>query len=172
MSIFCAACQYVLQVSREGDSGSNTKYQQDDASNLTTVLQSAVATMKGFEESDSQHNSWDATSTVQPKRRKQAARRLKRYSLEVRVFVLITYFHWLPRSHSAVYLVQRQLEGETHIQQQLDKTLEDNLNANQVTYQELLPLTTPGFESIASGKRMFWEFYLCCKCSLILLHSM
>uniref|UniRef100_A0A0E0BK72 Agenet domain-containing protein n=1 Tax=Oryza glumipatula TaxID=40148 RepID=A0A0E0BK72_9ORYZ len=116
-------------VSREGDSGSNTKYQQDDASNLTTVLQSAVATMKGFEESDSQHNSWDATSTVQPKRRKQAARRLKRYSLE------------------------RQLEGETHIQQQHDKTLEDNLNANQVTYQELLPLTPPGFESIASGKR-------------------
>nr|ABA94247.1 Agenet domain containing protein [Oryza sativa Japonica Group] len=116
-------------VSREGDSGSNTKYQQDDASNLTTVLQSAVATMKGFEESDSQHNSWDATSTVQPKRRKQAARRLKRYSLE------------------------RQLKGETHIQQQLDKTLEDNLNANQVTYQELLPLTPPGFESIASGKR-------------------
>uniref|UniRef100_A0A0E0DGI9 Agenet domain-containing protein n=1 Tax=Oryza meridionalis TaxID=40149 RepID=A0A0E0DGI9_9ORYZ len=120
---------WTMSRKREDDSGSNTKYQQDDASNLTTVLQSAVARMKGFKGSDSQHNSWDATNTVQPKPRKQAARRLKRYSLE------------------------RQLEGETHIQQQVDKTLEDNLNTNQVTYQELLPLTPPGFESIANGKR-------------------
>uniref|UniRef100_A0A0E0MGA8 Agenet-like domain-containing protein n=1 Tax=Oryza punctata TaxID=4537 RepID=A0A0E0MGA8_ORYPU len=106
-------------VSREADSGSNTQYEQDDASNLTTVLQSAVARKKGFKKSDSQHNLLDATTIVQPIRRNKAA---------------------------------GQLESETHIQQQLDKTLEDNLNANQVTDQELLPLIPPGFESIANGK--------------------
>uniref|UniRef100_A0A0E0R9N1 Agenet domain-containing protein n=1 Tax=Oryza rufipogon TaxID=4529 RepID=A0A0E0R9N1_ORYRU len=83
----------------------------------------------GSKESDSPHNSLDATSTVQPIRRKKAAGRLKGSSVE------------------------RQLEGETHIQQQLNKALEDNLNANEVTNQELLPLTPPGFESVVNGKR-------------------
>uniref|UniRef100_A0A0E0MGA7 Agenet domain-containing protein n=1 Tax=Oryza punctata TaxID=4537 RepID=A0A0E0MGA7_ORYPU len=105
-------------VSREADSGSNTKF----------LILKKFARKKGSKESDSPHKSLDATSTVQPIRRKKAAGRLKGSSVE------------------------RQMEGETHIQQQLDKTLEDNLNANEVTNQELLPLTPPGFESIVNGK--------------------
>uniref|UniRef100_A0A0E0J369 Agenet domain-containing protein n=1 Tax=Oryza nivara TaxID=4536 RepID=A0A0E0J369_ORYNI len=106
-------------VSREADSGSNTKF----------LILKKFARKKGSKESDSPHNSLDATSTVQPIRRKKAAGRLKGSSVE------------------------RQLEGETHIQQQLNKALEDNLNANEVTNQELLPLTPPGFESVVNGKR-------------------
>uniref|UniRef100_A0A0D9XT41 Agenet domain-containing protein n=1 Tax=Leersia perrieri TaxID=77586 RepID=A0A0D9XT41_9ORYZ len=100
-----------------------------DSGSYTRVFTSKkLATKKRFKESESPGNLLDANSTVQPIGRKKAAGRLKGSSVE------------------------RQLEGETHTQQQLDKTLDDSLNANEVIYQELLPLTPPGFESVVSGK--------------------
>ncbi|KAF0907408.1 hypothetical protein E2562_017349 [Oryza meyeriana var. granulata] len=87
-----------------------------------------LARKKGFKESDNPRNSLDATSTVRPTSRKKSAGRLKGSS------------------------VMRQLDDGTHTQQQLDRTLEDDLNANEVTNQELLPLTPPGYESIVNGK--------------------
>uniref|UniRef100_J3N906 Agenet-like domain-containing protein n=1 Tax=Oryza brachyantha TaxID=4533 RepID=J3N906_ORYBR len=105
-------------VSKGADSESNTRF---------FTSKKKLAKKRGFKESDSPHNSLDATSALQP--RKKAAGRLKGSSMEV------------------------QLEGETHTQQQLDKSLEDDLNANEVTNHVLLPLTPPGFESIVNGKR-------------------
>ncbi|KAL5204166.1 hypothetical protein ABZP36_009037 [Zizania latifolia] len=103
--------------------------QAGSGSNTTVFISKKLAKKKSFKELNSPHNSLDSSSTVKPIGRKKVAAKLKGSS------------------------VKRQLEGETHTKQHLNKTLEDALNTNEVINQQLLPLTPPGFETIVNGKR-------------------
>ncbi|KAG8089434.1 hypothetical protein GUJ93_ZPchr0011g27217 [Zizania palustris] len=103
--------------------------QAGSGSNTTVFISKKLAKKKSFKELNSPHNSLDSSSTVKLIGRKKGAAKLKGSS------------------------VKRQLEGETHTKQHLNKALEDALNTNKVISQQLLPLTPPGFEKIVNRKR-------------------
>ncbi|XP_062198360.1 uncharacterized protein LOC133901083 [Phragmites australis] len=98
----------------------------NSGSNMKVYIRKS-AIKKGFEGLRSPQSSLDATSTVQQRGRKKAAGRMIQPSLVLE-------------------------NSKSQTQQQLDRTLEDTPNINEVINQELLPTVHRSFESMYDGK--------------------
>ncbi|KAL6654098.1 hypothetical protein ACP70R_007563 [Stipagrostis hirtigluma subsp. patula] len=96
-------------------------------SNTKVITSKKLTKKKGSKEPHSPHILLDATSTVQQKGRKKVAGSMIDSSL-----------------------VLHNTESQT--QQQLNRTLEDMLNINGITNQQLYSPVPPGFESMSNGK--------------------